>query len=200
MRVVILPLYWVWWGHTWSSVFNSWLPSTRETWAYWKESKKIPQKWWQGCIILPVRKDWVSWISLDWRREASEGNWVLYIDNLIGGCKEDKAKLFSVLPSDRTTANGHKLQIHRMFPLNIREHFFTLSMTEYLHRLPGRLWSLCPSRSSKATWNGPGQSYLDGPAGARGFDQVDSTGHLTSASLWFATVLCHHNFYDSSWV
>ncbi|KFQ87900.1 hypothetical protein N337_08700, partial [Phoenicopterus ruber ruber] len=31
--------------------------------------------------------------------------------------------------------NGHNLQ-HRRFPLNIREHFFTVRVTELWHRLP----------------------------------------------------------------
>jgi len=55
--------------------------------------------------------------------------------NLKGGCQEDGARLFSVVPSNRTRGSGHKPK-HKKFRLNMRKNFFPLRVTEPWNRLP----------------------------------------------------------------
>jgi len=54
---------------------------------------------------------------------------------LQGGGQEDGARLFLVVPSDRTRGNGRKLKPGK-FQLNIRKNFFPLKVTEPWPRLP----------------------------------------------------------------
>jgi len=49
---------------------------------------------------------------------------------LQGGCQENGARLFSVVPSDRTRCNRHKLK-HSKFRLNMRKNFFPLRVMEH---------------------------------------------------------------------
>jgi len=68
--------------------------------------------------------------SLEKRR--LRGNLIYAYKDLKGGCQEDGAKLFPVVPSDRTRAQLKQ----RKFQLNLRKNFFPLKVTEPWPRLP----------------------------------------------------------------
>jgi len=68
-----------------------------------------------------------------------------------GGCQEDGARLFSVVPSNRTRGNGHKLK-HKKSQLNTGKNFFTLRVTEPWIRLPRGAVESPSLEILKTTW------------------------------------------------
>jgi len=83
---------------------------------------------------------------------------------LKGGCKEDGARDFSVVPSGRTRGNGHKLE-HRRFHLNMRKPFFTVEGDQGLERITQRGCRVYILRDiQKLSGHIPGQPGLSCPA------------------------------------
>jgi len=68
------------------------------------------------------------------KKRRLRGDHINAYKHLKGGCEENGSRVFSVVPSNRTRGNEHKLK-HKKFLLNMKKNF-PLRVTEHWNRLP----------------------------------------------------------------
>lgn len=130
-----------------------------------EQSRERPLSSWRHWSIMPTGKD-ESCDYAAWRTEGLEEMSSRCTNIWKLRCKENRPRLFPVVPTDRARANTHRLK-HSRFLLDIRKHNFMVTVSMHGNRFPCVVMeSTSVDATHKLSGHGPDQLSPGEPASA----------------------------------